>query len=100
MRWLGLPVLLLACPCLACPARPAEKPLVIDIWPGKTVDDNAGTIGEEKFFVLKVGGKPHQIAGKPTRWLTNVTKPTLTVYRPTKDKDTGAAVLICPGGGY
>jgi acetyl esterase/lipase len=35
-----------------------------------------------------------------TRMVTNVSKPTLTIYRPAKGKDTGAAVLICPGGGY
>ncbi|MGB9625559.1 MAG: alpha/beta hydrolase [Phycisphaerae bacterium] len=27
-------------------------------------------------------------------------KPTLTIYLPPKDKATGAAVVICPGGGY
>jgi acetyl esterase/lipase len=27
-------------------------------------------------------------------------KPTLTVYPPEKDKATGAAMVICPGGGY
>jgi len=32
--------------------------------------------------------------------VTNVTKPTITVYRPDKDKDTGTAIIICPGGGY
>jgi acetyl esterase/lipase len=37
---------------------------------------------------------------EPTRMLTNVTNPTMTVYRPAKEKDTGAAVVICPGGGY
>ena len=78
----------------------AEKPLVIDVWPGQAADDNAATIGEEKFRELIVDGKPYQVAGKPTRWLTNVTKPTLTVYRPAKDKNTGTAMLICPGGGY
>src|SRR3974390_2947911 len=26
--------------------------------------------------------------------------PTLTVYLPDKDKATGGAVVICPGGGY
>lgn len=77
-----------------------EKPLVLAIWPGKPADDDADKIGEEKFIELMVKGKPYQVAGKPTRWLTNVTKPTLTVYRPAKDKDTGAAMLICPGGGY
>ena len=30
----------------------------------------------------------------------NVTKPTLEIYLPAKDKATGAAVVICPGGGY
>ena len=29
-----------------------------------------------------------------------MTKPTITVYRPKKEQDTGAATLICPGGGY
>jgi acetyl esterase/lipase len=32
--------------------------------------------------------------------LTNVSKPSITIYRPAKEKDTGAAVVICPGGGY
>lgn len=93
-------VSLLVCLLVTCLAGAAEKPLVIDIWPGKVVDDDAGQIGEEKFFELKVAGKPYEVGGKPTKWLTNVTKPTLTVYQPAKDKDTGAAVLICPGGGY
>src|SRR5262249_23190849 len=35
-----------------------------------------------------------------TRMVTNVTEPTLTIYRPAKEKDTGTAMLICPGGGY
>jgi acetyl esterase/lipase len=32
--------------------------------------------------------------------ITDVTKPTITIYRPPLDKDTGTAILICPGGGY
>lgn len=33
--------------------------------------------------------------------LTNVTKPSITVYRPGQGiENTGAAVLVCPGGGY
>ena len=76
----------------------AEKPEVVDLWPGKVPGDDAAKIGAEKFFELKVAGKPYQVGGKPTRWLTNVTKPTLTVYRPAKSKDTGAAMPICPAG--
>ena len=37
---------------------------------------------------------------EPTQMITDVTKPTLTIYQPAKDKNTGTAMLICPGGGY
>src|SRR4029453_14559854 len=37
---------------------------------------------------------------EPTRLVTNVTQPTLTIYRPAKENETGTAMLICPGGGY
>jgi acetyl esterase/lipase len=91
---------LLACLAANAPATTADKPLVLDVWPGKPADDDAAKIGAEKYIELKVGGKPYEVAGKPTKWLTNVTKPTLTVYCPSKDKDTRTAMLICPGGGY
>ena len=32
--------------------------------------------------------------------ISKVSRPTLTVYFPLKEKATGAAVIICPGGGY
>jgi acetyl esterase/lipase len=78
----------------------AAEPLVVDVWPGKPAGDDAAKIGEEKFFQLMVNGKPYEVDGNPTKWLTNVAKPTLTVYKPAKEKDTGVAMLICPGGGY
>ena len=75
---------------LACyPLWAAEKPVVLDVWPGKAPGEK-GDIGEEK--VLPPQG------GKPVRRLTNVTRPTIAVYRP--QKNTGTAVLICPGGAY
>lgn len=33
-------------------------------------------------------------------WVRNVHNPSITVYLPPKEKATGAAVLICPGGGH
>ncbi len=33
-------------------------------------------------------------------WITNVQKPTLAVYLPSKGNANGMGVLICPGGGY
>ena len=38
--------------------------------------------------------------GKVTVRVTNVSKPTLSVYSPAAGKNTGAAALVFPGGGY
>jgi acetyl esterase/lipase len=70
----------------------AEKPLTLDVWPGKAPGDK-GDIGGEKVE----GSKPGEA---PVKRITNVTRPTIAVFRPAKDKDTGAAVLVAPGGGY
>jgi acetyl esterase/lipase len=78
--------------CLGSLAWSADKPLVIDVWPAAAPGET-GAIGAEKL----VDGQPGQ---RQVKRLTNVSKPTLTVFRPASDKDTGAAVLICPGGGY
>ena len=39
------------------------------------------------------------VAGRPWVYVSHVTRPTLTVYSPT-GKNTGAAVIVFPGGGY
>lgn len=33
-------------------------------------------------------------------WVKNINNPSVTVYLPAKEKATGAAVVICPGGGH
>ncbi len=73
---------------LAAIGRAADNPQVIDLWPGK-VPGESGPGGEEK-----MSGQ------KGSRQLTNVSKPTLTVFRPAPEKNTGVAVVIAPGGGY
>lgn len=42
----------------------------------------------------------HQGTDPEIIWITGVRWPTLTIYLPPKEKATGAAVVICPGGGY
>jgi acetyl esterase/lipase len=76
-----------------------EKPLVVELWPGKAPDE-IGNIGPEKVVMSPELTKKEVEVTESTRMITNVTKPTITIYRPAKDKDTGAALLICPGGGY
>ncbi|MGE5195250.1 MAG: alpha/beta hydrolase [Deltaproteobacteria bacterium] len=75
-------------------AARAAEPLVVDVWPGKTPGD-VGIEGQETTRIYESA-----IIAGPTKLITNVTKPTLTIYRPAKDKNTGTAMIICPGGGY
>jgi acetyl esterase/lipase len=85
--------------CVAWPAGAGDKPLVVELWPGKAPEEPGG-IGAEKFLMSPKLDRKQVEVTEPTRLVTNVTKPTLTIYRPAKDKDTGTAVVICPGGGY
>lgn len=93
MKTFLLLLLAIVCPALLpCPLLAAEKPEVIDLWPGKPPGE-VGQIEAEK----ELENKPGETR---VRRLTNITRPTLTIFRPSKEKDTGASVVICPGGGY
>src|SRR5687768_13001747 len=78
---------------LSAYTAPAAEPIVVDVWPGSAPGD-AGIRGEE---TSRIHQSP--LVG-PTKLITNVSKPTLTVYQPPKEKNTGTAMIICPGGGY
>lgn len=80
---------LVAISCSLAASAHAGEPLVVDVWPGQAPG------GEP----LK-GPERNQPNPNPVQLLTDVSKPTLTVLRPAKEKDTGAAVVICPGGAY
>lgn len=82
--------------CLSAGSLFAAPP-VYNLWSGKPPGDEALQLGPEADMT-----KPTDrlIAGKPVIRLGNVTTPTLTVYRPAKEKDTGAVFVICPGGGH
>ncbi len=54
-------------------------------------------MGEEKDTTKSTDGR---VAGKSVIRLGNVSRPTISVSRPPREKDTGAAVIVCPGGGY
>ncbi len=74
----------------------AAPPTPLPLWP-KGAPGEKGGLPEEKDTSTEKSGK---VADKSVIRLGNVSQPTLTIYRPTKAKDTGAAVIICPGGGY
>src|SRR6185437_9634030 len=73
--------------------QPAAGNRQITLWPGAApaLQPVPGT------ETATVSGK--LLAGKPVTAVTNVTRPTMTVYAPT-GKNTGAAVVVIPGGGF
>jgi acetyl esterase/lipase len=99
MKRIGSTAFLLLGLCLSGPAVAADKPLVVELWPGK-VPDEAGDVGPEVTRLSPKLDRKQVEVTEQTRLLTNVSRPTITICRPPKDKDSGAAVLICPGGGY
>jgi acetyl esterase/lipase len=92
-------VFLVAATVLAWPMIAADNPQVIELWPGKVPDENGG-IGPERVRMSPQSDRKQVEVTEPTRMVTGVTNPTITIYPPPKEKDTGTAVLICPGGGY
>ena len=71
----------------------AGEPVVVDLWPGRVPRD-VGIKGAETSRI-----HPSPLVG-PTKLITNVTKPTITIYPAPKGNNTGTAMVICPGGGY
>src|SRR6266478_3307529 len=77
----------------------AAEPVVVQVWPS-VAPEEAGNIGPEKVVMSpKLDHKQVEVT-ESTRMITGVTNPTITIYRPVKDKDIGTSMLICPGGGY
>jgi len=74
----------------------AAAPHPIPLWPGTPPGDTAQLPPEADTTVPG----DQLIAGRPVIRLGNVSTPTITVYAPDPAKNTGAAVVVCPGGGY
>jgi acetyl esterase/lipase len=79
--------LMVVTPCFA-----ADNPPEVLLWPAGAPGSEGITTGN----VVVEKGKN----GTHNRSVTQVHSPSLTVYLPPKEKATGAAVVICPGGGH
>jgi acetyl esterase/lipase len=79
--------------------RVAGRPRVVDVWPGPAPDET-GTIGPERFRMSPQLDRTQTEVTESTRLVTAVTRPTLTIYPAAPERNTGTAVVICPGGGY
>jgi acetyl esterase/lipase len=74
--------------------QPTPGHTQIPIWPG-AAPDLQPVAGTE---TLQTDAK-ELVAGKPWLYISNVSRPTMTVFSP-KGKNTGVAVVVFPGGGY
>ena len=69
----------------------AAEPTVVKLWPGKAP-------GENKDLGPEIATPPKD--AKDVKRVSNVSEPTIAIYQPSKDKATGAAVIVAPGGAY
>jgi acetyl esterase/lipase len=73
--------------------QPPPGQTQIPIWPGVAPDARPVVESEAAATAKNV------VASKSWTYISNVSQPTITVYSPT-GKNTGAAVVVFPGGGY
>jgi acetyl esterase/lipase len=89
-------LLLTAALALACARSFGFESLTLNLWPDKPP-------GETKTFPPEADqwkDSDRLVGGRRLIKLGNVSTPQIAVYRPAKDRDSGAAVVICPGGGH
>lgn len=73
---------------LALLLQASDVPKPLDLWPGKPPGDPDGI--EEK----------HTPGDRGFKKVESTAQPTIAVYAPAKDRNTGAAIVVAPGGGY
>src|SRR6266699_4605050 len=75
--------------------QPSPAHTQTPIWPGVPPDARPASGAE----VVTTTTNDHLVAGRPWTYVSNVSQPTMTVYSPSGE-NTGAAVVVFPGGGY
>ncbi|HEX9945417.1 MAG TPA: alpha/beta hydrolase [Thermoanaerobaculia bacterium] len=79
--------------------QPSTGAAQVRIWPGMAPDAQPVDGPEVAGTVVDPSGHKRLVAGKPWVYVAKVSQPTMTVYSP-QGNNTGAAVVVFPGGGY
>ena len=90
-----LPYLLASALTIVSSSAFAQKPAVL-LWPNGNPEPSK-VVGPE---IDPTTDANRIVSGRPVVRVTNVSKPSLTVYSPPPAKRTGAAALVFPGGAY
>lgn len=79
--------------------QPSPGHTQLRIWPGLIPDAQPVDGPERSGTVVDSSGRPRPVGGRPWIYVDRVSQPTMTVYSPV-GRNTGAAVVVFPGGGY
>ena len=79
--------------------QPSPGHTQLPIWPGVVPDAQPVDGPEVAGTVVDAGGSKRLVGGRPWVYVDRVSQPTMTVYSP-QGRNTGAAVVVFPGGGY
>jgi len=71
-------------------APQADSQEVISLYPGTPPGSTPENYSEKEYFSKSWN----------TEVVSNVTKPSLTVFKPSAESKNGTAVVVCPGGGF
>lgn len=86
-----LRIILLGALLLPASITSAQQPEIVLLWP----DGARGSEGKTAPEKIEPPGPGHDYVK-----IWSIHKPSITAYLPPKDKATGAAVIICPGGAH
>lgn len=79
--------------CVSLMASSASA-VTVALWPDSAHKGNPRANGPEQ-----TGKGKSLVAGRPWTQISNVSQPSLTIY-PAQGNNTGATVVVLPGGGY
>lgn len=68
---------------------------VVRLWPDGKVPGETKEVGDERVTTVD-----EQSNRKGLFRISNVTRPSMLIMTPPREKNTGAAIVLCPGGGY
>jgi acetyl esterase/lipase len=79
--------------------QPSPGHTQVAIWPGAVPDAQPVKAPELSARVVDAAGNKKLVGGRPWVYVDRVSQPTMTIYSPV-GSNTGAAVVVFPGGGY
>ena len=99
LLWLAFAVGLSRAAVAQAAWQPTAGHRQIPIWPGTIPGARPLKGPEVAATVVDSAGRARLVGGKPWVYVDRVSQPTMTVYSPA-GRNTGAAVVVFPGGGY